>query len=235
VSLILEALKKLERDRHSHERGFLVLAAPTDAAAGRAWAKPAAMAAAAAIGAAALTAMLLRSGPPRDPASPEAVAAVSTGDRPHAPAATLAAAVDPALVVPGSAPPTRVAWPAGATKTPARGAPSAAPAGAATASAPRGEEPAAGSAPTEAEPASEPEPEPEPEDETTQAAASGTVSGPTAPLRLEAISARDGAPVAVVSGQMVRVGDRIGQSTVVRIGAAEIEIETDGVRRVLRF
>jgi hypothetical protein len=55
------------------------------------------------------------------------------------------------------------------------------------------------------------------------------------PLRLEAISARDGAPVAVVSGQMVRVGDRIGSTTIVRIGVAEVEVETDGVRRVLRF
>jgi hypothetical protein len=31
------------------------------------------------------------------------------------------------------------------------------------------------------------------------------------------------------------VGDRIGASTVVRIGAAEVELETDGKRHVLKF
>jgi hypothetical protein len=78
----------------------------------------------------------------------------------------------------------------------------------------------------------------EPMDDTTDVtpeADPAPAAAPAAALRLEAISQRDGQPVAVVNGQLVRVGDQIGAATIVRIGVAEIEIETDGLRRVLRF
>jgi uncharacterized membrane protein len=98
--------------------------------------------------------------------------------------------------------------------------------------------PAAEAAPVEparVEPAPAAEPEPEAEPAAADDASVGDAPSPAGPLRLEAISAQGGEPVAVVSGQVVRVGDRIGASTVVRIGVTEIELETDGLRRILRF
>jgi hypothetical protein len=125
-----------------------------------------------------------------------------------------------------TAPPPRVAWPAdpraGAAKA---AAPLAAPA---DARAERASVPLA--QPDEA--AAQGEADGEPAVSDADAPAQEPITGP---LRLEAIAQRDGQPVAVVSGQLVRVGDLIGTSTVVRIGVAEIELETDGVRRILRF
>jgi hypothetical protein len=85
---------------------------------------------------------------------------------------------------------------------------------------------AAAAAAVEESPAPEEAAEPEP---------AAPTPAPMGPLRLEAITQNNDGPVAVINGQVVRVGDRIGASTVVRIGVAEVEIETDGLRRVLRF
>jgi hypothetical protein len=54
-------------------------------------------------------------------------------------------------------------------------------------------------------------------------------------LVLEAIADRNGERVAVLSGRLVREGDVFGATRVLRIGNSEVEIETSGVRRVLRF
>jgi hypothetical protein len=54
-------------------------------------------------------------------------------------------------------------------------------------------------------------------------------------LRLEAVSQRDGQPVAVLSGRLVHEGDAFDNVRVIRIGEAEVEIEVDGRRRVLSF
>jgi hypothetical protein len=163
---------------------------------------------------------------------------------PSPPPATLAAAA------PATAAPAPVSLP-----SPAAGSPRVAwrwhgrnaagkPAGQAPAAPVRTEPPAAGSVaaaqsetaatePAEGE-ATEPAPEPE-EGVAAEAAADPAPAAEEAPLRLQAIAERDGQPVAVVNGQVVRVGDRIGASTVVRIGAAEIELDTGGLRRILRF
>ena len=66
------------------------------------------------------------------------------------------------------------------------------------------------------------------------------VAAPAAPaadpvLRLQAISERDGTPVAVVNDRIVREGDRFDGVRVLRIGAAEVEVEVNGARRILRF
>lgn len=55
------------------------------------------------------------------------------------------------------------------------------------------------------------------------------------PLRLQAISRKDGAPVAMLNDRLVREGDRVGGVLVVRIGTTEVEVEVDGKRRVLKF
>jgi hypothetical protein len=96
-----------------------------------------------------------------------------------------------------------------------------------TAAAPADAGPAQGEAAGPAAEAVEEPADPEPAADSAPAA--------LAVLRLEAITARGGQPVAVISGQVVQVGDRIGASTVVRIGVAEVEIETSGLRRILRF
>jgi hypothetical protein len=54
-------------------------------------------------------------------------------------------------------------------------------------------------------------------------------------LVLQAISERDGSPVALVNDRLVREGDSFDGVTVVRIGASEVEVEVRGRRRVLRF
>ncbi|HEY7510696.1 MAG TPA: hypothetical protein VIG50_10610, partial [Vicinamibacteria bacterium] len=103
MSLILEALKKLERDKHTHDRGFLVLAASSAGTAGGSWTRGAALAAGAALGGAALTAVLLggqrRWGRAEPPSATTAPAPV-----------TLAAAITPAAPARPTAEP-RVAWP----------------------------------------------------------------------------------------------------------------------------
>jgi hypothetical protein len=52
---------------------------------------------------------------------------------------------------------------------------------------------------------------------------------------LQAISEQDGHPVAVIDERVVREGDEFHGIKVLRIGAAEVEIEQQGKRRILRF
>jgi hypothetical protein len=54
-------------------------------------------------------------------------------------------------------------------------------------------------------------------------------------FRLTAISERDGEPIALLNDRLVREGDRFGDVVVVRIGATEVEIEVKGERRVIGF
>jgi hypothetical protein len=52
---------------------------------------------------------------------------------------------------------------------------------------------------------------------------------------LTAIGARDGVLVAVLDDRLVRVGDEFDGVRIVRIGAAEVELEVGGVRRIVGF
>ena len=54
-------------------------------------------------------------------------------------------------------------------------------------------------------------------------------------LRLNAISQQDGRPVAILNDRLVREGDIFDGIRVVRIGEAEVEVEVDGKRRIVRF
>jgi hypothetical protein len=54
-------------------------------------------------------------------------------------------------------------------------------------------------------------------------------------LRLNAISQRDGKPVALINDRLVFEGDGFDGVRVLRIGEAEVEVEVRGRRRVLRF
>jgi len=54
-------------------------------------------------------------------------------------------------------------------------------------------------------------------------------------LRLNAITRRDGRPVALVNDRLVFEGDSFDGVRILRIGEAEVEVEVRGQRRVLRF
>jgi hypothetical protein len=60
-----------------------------------------------------------------------------------------------------------------------------------------------------------------------------TASPPS--LVLQAISERDGKPIALLSDRLVREGDEFEGVRVIRIGEAEVEIEWHGQRSVVRF
>ena len=54
-------------------------------------------------------------------------------------------------------------------------------------------------------------------------------------IHLNAISVRDGHPVAILNDRLVREGDSFDGIHVLRIGEAEVEVEVNGVRRMLKF
>ena len=184
MSLILEALKKVERERATPEqRGFLVLgpAAWAPSRSNLAWILGMVGAAAVAGG----TVYVLT----RPDTSPVPVA----GDERVTQGPASALPVDRAGVVPATA--------GGEAPPPLR--------------APRTRS-AAGPAPAR-----------------SGAVPDGTLPGPV--LRLHAISEQDGTPIAVVNERVVREGDSFDGVRILRIGAAEVEVEVGGARRTLRF
>jgi hypothetical protein len=215
VSLILEALRKLEREKRSSEPGFLVLG-PTTWSSGARGTRGAVLALIGGLALLATALGLLAWRNARRAAAPEDRAAAAVPPAPlHSAVRSVAAEAPPA---PASAPmPIPIATPV-----------SAAPAAAAPASR-RAEvlDPAA-SAP---EPArvderairavAEAQPPPLPEEQPR--------------FRLQAISLRDGKPVAVLNDRLVYEGESFDGVRVVRIGEAEVELELDGRRLVVGF
>jgi hypothetical protein len=197
MSLILDALKKLERDRTEAAPSVVVVGAvPWEGVRRRSplWLVTAVLVLAAAAGA---TLWLLR---PRTAAPVVMPPAAAT----PAPAPSAAATAPPSPTLAAAAPPVAAARPAGADTPPAP-RPLVVPGPA---------QPARAAAAT---PKARPAP----------AAASG--------LRLVAISERDGRPVAMINDHLLFEGDSFDGVRVVRIGAADVEIEVRGERRVLRF
>ena len=194
MSLILEALKKLDREKKAPDRGFLVVGAvPWPSPRPRRW-MPALLvvAAGAVIGSALWLAWRVRT----HEEAPARVAAPPTVG-----AAGPAAAPGGARVV--TAPPTLPPSVEGRAPGPEARPPAELPAAA------KVERRGGPSTPAPAEPG--------------------------AGLLLQAISERDGKPIAVLSGRVVHEGDRFDGVTVVRIGADQVEIEVRGRRRTLHF
>ena len=177
MSLILEALKKVERERATPEqRGFLVLGPAAWAPSRSKLGSVLGMIAAATV----------------------AGGAVYLLTRPEAPAVTVPG---PRVVhAPAAAPPAERA---GATPAATGGGPQL------DSDAPRTRPPVTTLARTDPEPA------------------------PL--LLLHAISEQNGVPIAVVNERVVREGDRFDGVRILRIGAAEVEVEVAGERRTLRF
>ena len=203
MSLILEALKKLEREKKAPERGFLVTASaawPSRRGVGAGAAYLLAGLALAGAGAVGAWLVLGTTRPPPRVEAPPPATLPSTTSPPPARAALPVAPARPAtlpLATPWAPPASPSAVPPALHATPA---PTPEPA-----------EAAASEAPPDATPRAD------------------------APLRLEAISRRDGKPVAVLSGRLVHEGDSFDDVRVLRIGDAEVEVEIGGQRRVLGF
>jgi len=250
VSLILDALRKLERDKQPRDPGVVVVGPVPwsgDEPLRRRW-RVAALAAALAV---ALVAggLWLR--------SPSLEKGASSGG---ADAAVPSRSALPSGAPPPGEPAERPAVRArgrgtGATSGDAAGggadAGSAGPAGAAaaTVATPRPVAPAPGTPPEPpltrvidlpilSPPASE-----SPDESASGAldsaepppAASTRAPAPERELRLTAISARDGRPIALLNDRLVREGDSFDGVRVIRIGETEVEVEIDGKSRVIGF
>jgi hypothetical protein len=185
VSLIFEALKKLDREKKAPERGFLVVGGAPVAGERRLRVPALLLLLAAAGGGGFLIARGTRPAP--------AVAL------PPAPSTTAPAAV-PRLL-----PPVPLAPEAAADRP-------------ATSERP----PAAAPVVPVAEPAAPVPPALAPAE-------------PAPAFALQAVADQDGQPVAIVNGQLVRVGDLVGGARVLRIEREEVELEHDGRRLVLTF
>jgi hypothetical protein len=186
VSLVLEALKKLDREKGRDERGFVVMAAaPWPTRAARRWPAWAALGIATAGAVAAALALRTTPAPPVLPAPPAAAVTIR-------PAASVTATV-PATVAPPVPAPARRETREDTAHTKA---------------------PAATLAVAPPSPAPRPA---EPE------------------LRLQAISERDGQPIAIINDHLVRVGDEVDGLRVLAIRGAEVDVEVRGRRTTLRF
>jgi hypothetical protein len=204
VSFILDALKKLEREKQSGEPGVVVVGhVPWGGGDGR---RRLAVVAVAAVLTALLIAVgawwLLRSTPPSPPSPALATPLTRSGSAP--------------AVAPSIAP-----SPAPSTTTDVRSPPAASNASAIRPGPPLPPGLALPGPTTAASAAS-------PSEETRPA--------PPAPeLRLNAISVRDGRPIALINDRLVREGDSFDGVRVLHIGESEVEVEIRGQRRVIRF
>lgn len=190
MSLILEALRKLERDKDSPERGFVVMT-HVPWARGRSSSRLVGIGALALALALGIVAMALWRGRAGKPLGPEAKIAASAPSS-VAPPAPLASPVAP---TPAPFDAKALALESVKNTAPAPGAPAA--------------------------PLAEATPKPH--------------LSAQAELRLNAISQKDGQPVAVVNDRLVHEGDAFDGIRVIRIGATEVEVEVRGQHRILTF
>jgi hypothetical protein len=75
------------------------------------------------------------------------------------------------------------------------------------------------------------------QDDTSPGSPPPPATGPsgTDDLRLNAISQRDGRPLALINDRLVFEGDSFDGVKILHIGEEEVEVEVRGRRRVLRF
>jgi len=213
VSLILDALRKLEREKGAHEPGVLVVGSVPWGERSRARRLLLGAGAVLALALAALAGWLMRRdatpatvGRPDTAATTPAVAAsVAPIPLPPTPSPLTTAEEEPA-----PAPPIRLSKPPVVERT---------------------------LVPAERGAASE-APKPEAVTPPPSTAAPGAAATPTTgahELRLSAISQRDGKPVALINDRLVFEGDSFDGVRVIRIGESEVEVEVKGQRQVLRF
>ena len=213
MSLILDALRKLERDREHPDSGVVVLGSVPWPGLGRSRRRPA-LVASVLVGLAALAAAgiwLSRATTAKPPAVHAVTPLPAKASPPPAAVSPLAAVPPPTTTVEAPTAPARSAPGVATLGPPPAGRRLAVP-GSAAAAADRSARPPAGAA------------------EGPPAAAS-----PHDRLQLMVISERDGQPVAIISDHLVREGDSFDGVKVLRIGATEVEVDDRGQRRVLHF
>jgi hypothetical protein len=213
VSLILEALRKLEREKPATDRGIVVMTTAGLAAEKRGVPPWVLLAAglAAGLGIAFFVIERRGVGPSVPPPTTLAAPAVVPSDSPTLPSVSSSAPRPPAAL-PGPA--TSLRAPQSMQSAPP------------SSMRPSSTEPAAAEISPTVPLASLARP--------PRAAASPKPSA-TSALVLQAISTRDGQPVALINDRVLREGDSVDGVRIVRIGDAEVEIEKGGVRSVLRF
>jgi cytoskeletal protein RodZ len=219
VSLILDALKKLEREKERPERGFLVLShLPWALGRRRSFTTLAVvlLGAGLAVGgglglwiagrgkAPSVPAAARESPPAASTATPSVAPTASPPAAPSAAPSETAAAPEPSEAVA----PAATLTPFEVTVPPPRNS-----------AMPSGDPETGPSSPMPASPASGREPD----------------GKPHAELRLNAITTQDGRPVAVLNDRVVREGDSFDGIRVIRIGEAEVEVEVRGQRKTIRF
>jgi hypothetical protein len=222
--LILEALRKLEREKRTPERSLVVTGAS-------AWARPeghptrrlaGGIAGVMALG---VAFFLWRGTTAHAPAPPQAASSSPSSAVTTTPAATAQAFGAPlGAQVPGG--PRSVAMPIPVTPRPSTRA-AAADGGR---SADPGDEPARAEASLDS-------PTPSPVPPAGAETDSPAVQPAPTPgdVVLQAITERDGQPIAIVNGRLVRAGDAFDGIRILRIGTAEIEVEVRGERRIISF
>jgi hypothetical protein len=197
VSLILEALRKLEKEKATADRGFVVLgAASWPAPVARRW--PVVAIGAAVLLAAGAVWWMTQRGPRDAPAVP-AAQAVAERQPPPAPASVATTLAPAPATVPFVAPPVVAA------------------------SRPRPITPSEAAAPAPARPA------------TVAPAAPAATATTERRVQLQAITARDGRPLALVNDRLMGEGEEFEGIRIVAIRPDEVEVEVDGRRRVLKF
>ena len=222
MSLILDALRKLEREKGAHEPGVLVVGSVPWGERSRTRRLLLVGGAGLALALAVLAGWLMRSTPTLPDAAHPAAAASPTPMAASVAPTPLPATPSPTALAPEEqappAPPLRLSHP----PVVERPAPSAAP----------GEQNPEVVAPTPSVAAPTPSIAPP-----AVSAAPAAAPSPTVPddLRLSAISRRDGKPVALINDRLVFEGDSFDGVRVIRIGEAEVEVEVKGQRRILRF
>ena len=229
MSLILDALRKLEREKDARAPGILVVGSVPWGETSRARRVALVGVAVAALSLAVALGWLLRpaTAPPaaqEPPATTTPAPPTRSAPTPAPPAAT------PPLSWASPAPPPppaiRLDRPAARPATPVPQDTAPVPPGAAAASEPM--------------PAALPAPDAPATDRISVSPAAPEAGQPPATpnpdaLRLTAISQRDGRPVALINDRLVFEGDSFEGVRVIRIGEAEVEVEVRGERRVLRF
>lgn len=246
MSFILDALKKLEREKEAREPGVVMVGPVPWGERDRSRRGPGlAVAGAVLVVALGVAFLWLRSGSGSPAAGSRDEGTAVPSEETAAPAPKAATASEATRTLP-VAPTGRAARPteAGSTAPPPRGRPQP---GEATAPVARGAAPAPpglaerteteGATPEPMDLVAPHEGEPEiPAAETAPEDVAAAPAGPPGPeYRLTAISSRDGRPIALLNDRLVREGDSFDGITIVRIGEADVEIEVDGKRKMIGF
>jgi uncharacterized membrane protein len=242
VSFILDALKKLERDKQAREPGVVMVGPVPWGGADRHLRGRKLVVAAVAVAAVLIGAWWwLRPGSTPAPYDDRTAATAApaepaptggpAGNESTGPAAPRATARLP------TAAPERAAAPAGPPPIPPHRELDLPPAEPAPAALAESEPEVAGDAAEDviAEAGDERLEPPAPADVASGDVASEENIAPQPEFRLTAISTRDGEPIALLNDRLVREGDSFGGVRILRIGATEVEIEVDGERRTIGF